>query len=98
MTLLRDPSPRLRLLAAGSLLDADTKDSEVTAVLSMALDDPAVRIRRAALECLIAHESLDEALIESLRRRAESEDDPEVSRMLGEVLERVDQAVAQGAT
>jgi HEAT repeat protein len=84
--LLGDPNPRLRLLAAGSLLKADPTDAETVGVLVAALSDPSPHVRRAALE--LAGMS-GTRLLDELRRRVELEADPEVSDLLVSIIDRL---------
>jgi HEAT repeat protein len=48
--LVADPNSRVRLIAAGSLLSAESSNSSAGAVLVEALEDPTPRVREAALE------------------------------------------------
>ena len=50
--LVADPNSRVRLIAAGSLLAAESGNTIAGAVLMEALEDPAPRVREAALELL----------------------------------------------
>jgi HEAT repeat protein len=93
--LLADPNPRLRLLAAGSLLDADPTDPEAAAALVQALADPAPRVRRSALDWIEAHDFRGEGLLEALQQRAESETEPELSDLLAQVIERLERQKAE---
>jgi HEAT repeat protein len=92
--LLADPNPRLRLLAAGSLLDADAADPEAAAALIQALADPVPRVRRSALEWIESHEQIGEGILEALRQRVELETEPELSGLLEEIIERLEQQKA----
>ena len=71
--LVADPSSRVRLIAASSLLAAESNDSNAGAVLMEALADPIPRVREAAMDLF---ESLGEggtAILESLQRREEAD-------------------------
>ena len=50
--LVADPNSRVRLIAAGSLLPAESSDAVAGAVLMEAMGDPAPRVREAARELL----------------------------------------------
>ena len=54
--LIEDPNPRIRLIAARSLLSQDPADARGVAVVTAALTDSAIKVRRAALDLI---ESLD---------------------------------------
>src|SRR6185437_12744717 len=82
--LLADPNPRLRLLAAGSLLDADPTDPEAIAALVQALADPVPRVRRSALQWIESHHSQGDGLLNALKQRTEQETEPELSDLLGQ--------------
>src|SRR5205807_864885 len=68
LALLDDPTPRLRLLAAGSLLEGDAADPEATAALSRDLADPTIRVRRAALAWVADRATVGDGLVAALRR------------------------------
>ncbi len=87
--LLADPSLRVRLIAAGSVLAADPDHAQGRAVLVEALGDPSLRVRKAAAELA---ESLGEEgaeFTEALKRRADAEEDSEVRQILARVLDRL---------
>ena len=48
--LVADPNSRVRLIAAGSLLSTESSNSSASAVVVEAMEDPAPRVRAAALE------------------------------------------------
>jgi len=50
--LVADPNSRVRLIAASSLLSAESSDTSAGDVLVAALKDPALRVREAALDLL----------------------------------------------
>lgn len=91
---LADPSPRLRLIAAGYLLDADPSNAPATEALAELLSDPSPRLRRSSLELV---ESLGErgAVVGGeLRQRAAVEEDPELSDLLARLLEHLGPSAA----
>ncbi len=67
--LVSDPNSRVRLIAAGSLLAAESDHGDAGLVLMEALEDPAPRVRAAAVELLASLDARGAALIEGLRER-----------------------------
>ena len=67
--LVADPNSRVRLIAAGSLLSAESSNTNAGIVLREALEDPALRVREAALELLESLGASGAALLEGLRER-----------------------------
>ncbi len=65
--LLVDPNSRVRLVAAGSLLAAESDDADAGAVMVDALGDTTRRVREAALELLGALGARGAAVLESAR-------------------------------
>jgi HEAT repeat protein len=92
--LLADPIARLRLLAAGTLLEANPANAEAVLVLVGLLDDSSPRIREAAVELIDSLGAGGLAFIEELRRRQTEELGPELSDLLAEVLEHLEQRQA----
>ena len=90
--LVADSNSRVRLIAASSLLSAESSNPSAGAVLLEALEDPAPRVRGAAHELL---ESLGEsgaALVQGLTNGDESREDsvlPVSSGQRDQALERV---------
>ncbi len=68
--LVADPSSRVRLIAAGSLLSAESANTHAGVVLMEALEDPVLRVREAALELLESLGANGAAFVESLREHA----------------------------
>lgn len=91
--LVEDPSPRVRLIAAGILLSTDPANAGASAVLAAALEDASPRVRKAALELLASLGTAAGPPIDVLRRRARLEDDPELRQALTRLLERQPQRV-----
>jgi HEAT repeat protein len=89
--LLTDPNPRLRLLAAGSLLDDEPSAPDAAAILAEAVTDPAFPVRRAAEEWIHSHHSGNVLLATALQRRIEEETDPEKIGLLVEAMEQMAQ-------
>ena len=95
--LLADPNPRVRLLAAGSLLAADPADAAATAAVASALGDPAPRLRRAALELVGSLGGRGRCPAGELRRREAEEVDPALSDLLAGLIARLDAAGREDA-
>ncbi len=87
--LVADPNLRVRLIAAGSLLAADPSNARAGAVVVEALADPALRLRKAALELV---ESLGEngrVFADAVRQRKDLEEDAETGQILARLVERL---------
>ncbi len=67
--LVADPNSRVRLIAAGSLLAAESGNTDASVVLLEALEDPAPRVREAAMELIGSLGARGVALVEGLRER-----------------------------
>jgi HEAT repeat protein len=87
--LLADPNERIRLLVAGFLLGDVPGHERAAAVLTVALTDPAPRLRKAALELVAALGPAGALFLEQLQHRAFEEVEPEVSDLLAELLLRL---------
>jgi HEAT repeat protein len=87
--LVAGPSSRVRLIAAGSLLEADVGSSKAGAVVVAALGGPALRIRKAALELVEPLGAGGAVILEGLKKRHELEGDAEVREMLARLIERL---------
>ncbi len=74
--LVADPNSRVRLIAAGSLLAAESGNTDASVVLLEALEDPALRVREAAMELLGSLDARGVALVEGLRERDGSPEEP----------------------
>jgi HEAT repeat protein len=95
--LLTDTNPRMRLLAAGSLLDDEASAADAAEILARAITDPALPIRRAAEEWIHAHHAGNEHLTRALQKRMEAETDPETIGLLYEAMEEMTQAAPTSA-
>ncbi len=73
--LVADPNPRVRLIAAGSLLAAEPGNADAGAVLVEALGDPALRVRKAALELVESLGSQRRQFLEGLKNPTRPESD-----------------------
>jgi HEAT repeat protein len=69
--LVADPNSRVRLIAASSLLSADSSNSSADAVLAEALEDPAPRVRDAANELVDSLSASREPHVLGLRKAKE---------------------------
>jgi len=67
--LVADPNSRVRLIAAGSLLAAESGNTDAGVVLLEALEDPVLRVREAAMELLESLGATGKALVEGSRNR-----------------------------
>ena len=74
--LVADPNSRVRLIAAGSLLSAESSNTNAGIVLMEALEDPALRVREAAHELLESLGARGVAFVESLRERDGPPEEP----------------------
>ncbi len=84
--LLGDPSPRIRLLAAGSLLSADPADAPAAAVVEAELADESPALRKAAVALVAALGEAGQAWLPRLQARLAEETDEGVKRELERVL------------
>jgi HEAT repeat protein len=90
--LLGDPNVRVRLIAAGSLLNADPENAPAGGVVREALANPAPRVRKSALALI---ESLGEKagmFAAAVQRRAGQEDDAEAAGTLARLIQRLSSA------
>ena len=87
--LLEDANLRIRLIAAGSLLAADSGDAKAGAVLVEALSDPSPRLRKAALELVESLGAGGGAFLEDLKKREELEVEPELRDVVARLIERL---------
>jgi HEAT repeat protein len=94
---LSDASPRLRLLAAGSLLRQDPTLAPAVVAVEVALGDETPRIRKSALELIDALGPQGSAFLERLRGRATAEVEPELSGMVERIVERLEQQASAAA-
>ena len=88
-SLVEDANLRIRLIAAGSLLAADSGDAKAGAVLVEALSDPAPRLRKAALELIESLGAGGGAFLEDLKKRETLEVEPESQEVLARLMERL---------
>jgi HEAT repeat protein len=86
--LVEDTNLRVRVMAAGSLLASDAADAKAAAVLREALADPALRLRRAALDLVESLGDGGRAFVDDLRQRAVLEGDPELAGRLARLVGR----------
>jgi HEAT repeat protein len=93
--LLTDSNQRIRLIATGYLLDADSTDVQAAAVLVTALADPATRFREAALELVETLGRRGAAFLETLHQRTAVEVDPLVIDLLAQLIENLEPPVAE---
>lgn len=92
--LIADPNSRVRLIAAGSLLSTEPSNTTAAAVVVEALADPALRVRKAALELVESLGTGGAIFLEELKKRAELEGEAEVRGTLARLIERLESQVA----
>ena len=76
--LVADPNSRVRLIAARSVLIAESSDANAGAVLFEALGDPAKRIREAALDFFDSLGEKGTAILDGLRNCDGADRDPAI--------------------
>jgi HEAT repeat protein len=89
--LLEDDNPRLRLLAASSLLAADPADGPAAAVVVAALRLGPPGIRRDAIELIASLGPNGQPFRGALADQAAEEVEPELNGRIGEVLEKLEE-------
>jgi HEAT repeat protein len=94
--LIADPNSRVRLIAAGRLLPADPAHASAGAVLVEALADPALRVRKAALELVESLGTGGAGFLEALQQRNGLEEDPDLRKALARLIERLTSQVSEG--
>jgi HEAT repeat protein len=87
--LVEDANVRIRLIAAGSLLGADPGDARAGAVVVKALSDPALRVRKAALQLVESLGAGGAVFLEVVRDRGGLEEDEELRDVLARLIERL---------
>ncbi len=95
--LIDDPNTRVRLVAAGAVLSAEPDDA-AAAVVTAALSDPALRLRRLGLDVVASLGDGGAVFLDALRRRLEEEEDTAVrteATVLVTRLEAVGSPVAE---
>lgn len=93
--LLTDPNPRVRLIAAGTLLSAEPDNPQACAVVVEALGDSVLRLRKATLELV---ESLGPGglqFLDALKDRECLEGEAECRIALTRVIERLEEQAGQ---
>jgi HEAT repeat protein len=87
--LLGDANGRIRLIAASCLLPADPGHARAGAVVAEALSDPAVRIRKAALDLVESLSTGGAAFLDDLKKRDRLEEEAELRDTLARLLLRL---------
>jgi HEAT repeat protein len=87
--LVQDANPRVRLMAAGSLLASDPGNARAAVVLREALADPAVRMRKAALELIESLGDKGRVFLDDLHRCAALEEGPELAGRVARLVNRL---------
>jgi hypothetical protein len=88
--LVADPNSRVRLIAASFLLAAGLGNAEADAVLVEALGDPALRVRKAALELVESLGTSGAAFLEGLKQRDGLEGEADLRDALTRLIERLE--------
>jgi HEAT repeat protein len=86
--LVEDANVRVCLVAASSLLATDLDDARARAVVVEALSDPALRVRKAALELVESFGTNGVAFIGVVKARAQLEEDVDLRDALARLGER----------
>lgn len=86
--LVEDASGRVRLIAASALLAADPGDARAGAVVAEALNDPAMRVRKAGLSLVESLGAGGASFLEVLRGRGGVEEEEELRDVLARLIER----------
>jgi len=87
--LFADPNPRIRLIAVRRVLSEDPANVAAITTLSNALMDPAIGVRKAALDLVDTVGPAVEAILEAVHGRAEGETEPNVVEFLTVAAERL---------
>lgn len=90
--LIEDANSRIRLIAAGFLLVQDPDHAQAASVVVAALADPALRLRKVALEVIASLDPRGAAFLDSLRQQCAREEEPEVREGLARLIERLESA------
>ncbi|HVK07386.1 MAG TPA: HEAT repeat domain-containing protein [Gemmataceae bacterium] len=97
--LVEDPNSRIRLIAAGAVLAGDPEDTSARGVVGAALADPALRLRRGALDAVAALGPQGVPFLDAVRSRVAEEEDPVAREFAGELASRLEgYGVAPDAT
>ncbi len=86
--LVADTNPRIRLIAASSLLSVEPSNAIAGVVLVEALEDPAARVRRAALEVVKSLDAKGAIFLEDLKKCAALEPETELQGIIAMLIER----------
>jgi HEAT repeat protein len=88
--LVTDPNPRVRLIAAGTLLSAEPDNARARAVVVEALGDPVLRVRKATLELVESLGPGGSGFLDVLKDREGLEGESEFRITLTRVIERLE--------
>ena len=88
--LIEDPNPRIRLIAARSLLAQDAADAGAVAVVRAGLTDPVLKVRQAALDLIESLDSGAAAWHDALKERSAQEEDPKLQETAARLVERLE--------
>jgi HEAT repeat protein len=88
--LVEDANLRIRLIAASSLLSVNPGHAQAGAVVRETLNDPTVRLRQAALALVQSLGAGGALFVDTLRLRAELEEEPELRDALVQLVGQLD--------
>ncbi|MBL8797442.1 MAG: HEAT repeat domain-containing protein [Planctomycetia bacterium] len=98
MRLLDDGNPRVRLLAAGTLLAANGGHPQATAIVREGLTDATLRLRKAAVGIVDSLGEQASAFLPDLQERLAAEDDPALVDALAATVERLQAGIEEEAS
>jgi HEAT repeat protein len=88
--LLTDPNPRVRLIAAGTLLSAEPDNAQACAVVVEALGDPVLRVRTASLKLVESLGPGGSGFLDALKDREGMEGEAELRDVVTCLIERLE--------
>jgi HEAT repeat protein len=88
--LIDDPNSRVRLVAAGAVLAAEPADPAAAAVVTAALADPALRLRKLGLDVVASLGEGGVGYLAPLRQRLDDETDPDLRAAVAGLVARVE--------
>jgi HEAT repeat protein len=88
--LVEDPNARIRLIAAGFLLEQGANDDRAIAVVTEALGDSTLRLRKAALELVESLAQQGIVYLTPLKERVALEPDPELRHQIEHLVEELE--------
>lgn len=92
--LIEDPNPRIRLIAARFALLQDVGAAAADAVVRAALSDPALKVRKGAMDLIESLGPKAEAWRDALKQQMVQEEDLGLREMMGGLIERLEDDAA----